>query len=87
VPPNLGRSLAYQVALRIHNHTDPQVAAAWEELMGRLADVNLGLVRLTYREILGQIRPVAQVGSENLVRIERTRAFLAGLIAQRERDE
>jgi len=87
VPPNLGRSLAYQVALRIHNHTDPQVAAAWEELMGRLAEVNLGLVRQTYREILAQIGPVAQIGSGNLARIERTRAFLAGLIAQRERDE
>ena len=87
VPPNLGRSLAYQVALRIHNHTDPQVAVAWEELMGRLADVNLGLVRQTHREVLAQIGPVAQVGSENLARIERTRAFLAGLIAQRERDE
>ena len=45
--------------------------------MGRLADVNLGLVRQTYRDLSGLIGPVAQVGSENLARIERTRAFLA----------
>ena len=55
--------------------------------MGLLADVNLGLVRQTYREILGQIGPVAQVGNGTLARIEHTRAFLSGLIAQRERDE
>jgi hypothetical protein len=84
VPPNLGRSLAYQVALRIHNHANPRVAAAWEELMRRLAEVNLGMIRQTHREITSQAGPVAQVGSENLARIERTRAFLAGLIAQRE---
>jgi uncharacterized protein (TIGR00288 family) len=87
VPPNLGRSLAYQVALRIHHHTDPQVGAAWEELMSRLARVNLGLVRQTHRDILGQIGPVAQVGNGTVARIERTRAFLAGLIAEREQQE
>ena len=84
VPPNLGRSLAYQVALRIHNHANPRVAAAWEDLMRRLAEANLGMIRQTHREITSQAGPVAQVGSENLARIERTRAFLAGLIAQRE---
>jgi uncharacterized protein (TIGR00288 family) len=84
VPPNLGRSLAYQVALRIHNHANAQVAAAWEDLMRRLAEVNLGMIRQTHREIASQVGPVAQVGSENLARIERTRTFLAGLIAQHE---
>ncbi|MDQ1301047.1 MAG: hypothetical protein QG637_968, partial [Chloroflexota bacterium] len=84
VPPNLGRSLAYQVALRIHNHANPQVAAGWESLMGRLAEANLGMIRQTHREIASQAGPVAQVGSENLARIERTRAFLAGLIARHE---
>jgi uncharacterized protein (TIGR00288 family) len=84
VPPNLGRSLAYQVALRIHNHSNGQVAAAWEDLMRRLAEVNLGMIRQTHREITSQAGPVAQVGSENLARIERTRTFLASLIAQRE---
>jgi len=84
VPPNLGRSLAYQVALRIHNHSNAQVTAAWEELMRRLAEVNLGMIRQTHREITSQVSPVAQMGSENLARIERTRAFLAGLIAQHE---
>jgi uncharacterized protein (TIGR00288 family) len=84
VPPNLGRSLAYQVALRIHNHTNAQVVAALEDLMRRLAEVNLGMIRQTHREISSQAGPVAQVGSENLARIEHTRAFLASLIAQHE---
>ncbi len=84
VPPNLGRSLAYQVALRIHNHDNPQVAAVWEELMALLAEVNLGMVRQTHREVFSQVGPVAQLGSDNLARIERTRAFLEGLISQRE---
>jgi hypothetical protein len=84
VPPNLGRSLAYQVALRIHNHDNLQVAVAWEELMRRLADANLGMIRQTYREIISQAGPVAQAGGESQARIERTRAFLAGLITQRE---
>jgi uncharacterized protein (TIGR00288 family) len=86
VPPNLGRSLAYQVALRIHNHDNPAVAAAWEDLMVRLAAVNLGMVRQTYRDVTSQVGPVAQVGSETLARVERTRAFLTGLIAQHERE-
>jgi hypothetical protein len=84
VPPNLGRALAHQVALRIHNHDNPQVAAAWEELMARLAEVNLGMVRQAYREIASQAGPASQIGSDNLARIEHTRAFLAGLISQRE---
>ncbi len=86
VPPNLGRSLAYQVALRIHNHDNPAVAAAWEDLMIRLAAVNLGMVRQTYRDVAGQVGSVAQVGSDTLARVEHTRIFLAGLIAQHERE-
>lgn len=84
VPPNLGRSLAYQVALRIHNHDNPQVAAAWEGLMERLAEVNLGMIRQAHREISGQASPPPQGGGDSQARIERTRAFLAGLIARRE---
>ena len=84
VPPNLGRSPAAQVALRMHNHDNPQVAAAWEALMLRLADANLGLIRQTHRDLSGLIDPVAQGSSVGLARIERTRAFLSELIAQRE---
>lgn len=87
VPSNLGRSLAAQVALRMHNHSSAQVAAAWQGLMSRLADANLGLVRLTYRDLSELIGPASQVGSENLARIERTRTFLAELIARRENDD
>ncbi len=85
VPPNLGRSLAHQVALRIHNHDNPQVAATWESLMSQLAEVNLGIIRQTYREIAGQITSLTQSAGEGLARAERTRAFLADLIAQQER--
>ena len=84
VPPNLGRSLACQVALRIHNHENAQVAAAWEALMERLADVNLGMIRLAYRDVTGLLGPAPQAGSDSQARIERTRGFLAGLIARRE---
>jgi uncharacterized protein (TIGR00288 family) len=84
VPSNLGRSPAAQVALRMHNHSSAHVAAAWQGLMHRLADANLGLIRLTYRDLSELIGPASQVGSENLARIERTRTFLAELIAQRE---
>ncbi len=87
VPSNLGRSLAHQVALRIHNHDNPQVAEAWESLMGRLAEVNLGIVRQTYREIADQISPLTQAGGDGLARAERTRAFLANLIAQQEKKD
>jgi hypothetical protein len=78
VPQNLGRSPAAQVALRIHNHANPLVAQGWEELMGRLAAVNLGMVRMTFRELTGLAGTVTQVGDP--ARIERTRAFLADLI-------
>lgn len=84
VPANLGRSLAHQVALKLHNHDNPQVAAAWEELMRRLAAVNLGIIRLTYREVADQAASMSQAGGENLARLERTRTFLAGLIAAHE---
>jgi hypothetical protein len=84
VPSNLGRSPAAQVALRMHNHNSAQVAAAWQGLIYRLADANLGLIRLTYRDLSELIGPASQVGSENLARIERTRTFLAELIAHRE---
>lgn len=86
VPPNLGRSAAAQVALRMYNHVNPQVVETWKSLMSRLADANLGLIRQTYWELGELIGPVAQVGSENLARIERTRTFLAELIAGRESD-
>ena len=55
VPPNLGRSPATQVALPMHNHDNPQVAAAWEALMLRLANANLGLLRQTHRDLSGLI--------------------------------
>lgn len=84
VPSNLGRSLAHQVALRIHSHDNAQVAAGWEELMERLADVNLGMIRQTHREITGQVGSMTQVSGENLARLERTCAFLTHLIARRE---
>jgi len=84
VPPNLGRSPAAQVAPRMHNHDNPQVAAAWEALMLRLADANLGLIRQTHRDLSGLIDPGAQGSSEGLARIERTRAWLSEVIAQRE---
>ncbi len=92
VPPNLGRLPAYQVALRIHNHTNTDVAQAWESLMDRLAEVNLGIVRQTYRELTGLIGPAGQqeaahyaaAANENLARVERTRTFLRELIAKRE---
>jgi uncharacterized protein (TIGR00288 family) len=84
VPPNLGRSPAWQVALRVHNHARPAVGALWEEYMERLAAVNLGLVRQAYRDLLAMIKPGPHAGGEEVARIERTRAFLADLIAKRE---
>ncbi len=84
VPPNLGRSPAAQVALRMYNHDSPLVVEAWAALMSQLADANLGLIRQTHRDLSGLIDPVAQGSSEGLSRIERTRAFLGDLIAQRE---
>ncbi len=79
VPQNLGRSPAAQVALRIHNHANETVGAGWEDLMRRLAAVNLGMVRMTFRELTSLAGPVTQVGDP--ARVERTRVFLADLIA------
>lgn len=79
VPQNLGRSPAAQVALRLHNHSNPQVTAGWEDLMRRLAAVNLGMVRMTLRELTGLAGPLTQVGDP--ARVDNTRAFLADLIA------
>jgi len=84
VPPNLGRSPACQVAFRIHNHSNPQVGEKWEELVRRLAAVNLGLIRQNYRDLTDLIGSAVQAGSETLARMERTRAFLASLISQAE---
>ena len=84
VPPNLGRSPACQVALRMHNHAQPPVRALWEDLMERLATVNLGLVRQTHRDLIALIKPGLHAVGEDAARIERTRAFLADLIARRE---
>jgi len=78
VPQNLGRSPAAQVALRIHNHANPQVGLVWEDLMRFLARVNLGMVRMTLRELTGLAGPVNQMGDP--ARVERTRAFLDELI-------
>jgi uncharacterized protein (TIGR00288 family) len=84
IPPNLGRSPASQVALQIHNHAQPAVGAHWEELMERLATVNLGFVRQAHRDLLAMTKPGPSGGSEDATRIERTRSFLADLIARRE---
>lgn len=78
VPQNLGRSPAAQVALRIHNHANPQVGLVWEDLMRLLAQVNLGMVRMTLRELTGLAGPINQMGDP--ARVERTRAFLDELI-------
>jgi len=86
VPANLGRSPACQVARRIHNHSNSSVGEAWEELIIRLADVNLGLVRHTFRELSGLLRAPLEGNGDHLVAqsIEHTRAFLAEVIACRE---
>jgi uncharacterized protein (TIGR00288 family) len=84
VPPNLGRSPACQIALRIHNHPHPDVGALWEEYMERLAAVNLGLVRQAYRDLLAMIKPGPHASGEEMSRIERTRTFLDELIARQE---
>ncbi len=83
VPPNLGRSPASQIALRIHNHARPAVGTLWEEYVERLATVNLGLVRQTYRDLAAMVKPGLHTGEE-AARTERTRSFLAELIARRE---
>jgi hypothetical protein len=86
VPANLGRSPACQVARRIHNHPNPGVGKAWEELIVRLADVNLGLVRHTYRELSGLLRSPSDGNGDHAVAasIEHTRTFLAEVVASRE---
>jgi uncharacterized protein (TIGR00288 family) len=84
VPPNLGRSPASQVALRIHGHARPAVGMLWEEFVERLAKVNLGLVRQVHRDLIAMITPGPHAGGGEAARIERTRAFLADLIARRE---
>jgi hypothetical protein len=55
--------------------------------MNELATVNLGLVRQAYRDLLAMVKPGPHPGGEDAMRIERTRAFLADLIARREKDE
>ncbi len=92
VPPNLGRSLPAQVALQIHNHKNPEVGRTWEQLMERLADVNLGMIRQIWREVRGFMSPAnpqgtqspGDAGDSSGMRAEHTRTFLAELIAQRE---
>jgi hypothetical protein len=85
VPPNLGRSPAAQVALRIHNHPNAQVGAGWEDLMQRLAQVNLGMIRQTHRDLTSLADSAPHLAGDNTARLERTRACLADIIAQIER--
>jgi uncharacterized protein (TIGR00288 family) len=88
VPSNLGRSLAYQVALRIHNHPNAEVGQRWEQLMQRLADVNLGIVRQLYNDLTSLMdgAPIASDGLDSPARIERTRGYLIDMIKQIETD-
>jgi len=82
VPPNLGRSPACQVAYRIHNHSNPRVREAWEELMAQLAVVNLGIIYQLHRDLTSAIGSAAHTGGNNVSSMERTRSFLADLIAE-----
>ncbi len=82
VPPNLGRSPACQVALHLHNHANPEVSQAWESLMMRLAQVNLGIIRLTCRDLIGLVGPLVRSADVPPEQVERTRAFLLELIAR-----
>jgi hypothetical protein len=92
VPPNLGKSPASQVAIRIHNHPSSLVAEAWERAVARLAEVNLGIVRQVHKDLFALLGSAAQAdrgsvagqAGENTARIERTRTFLANLIARLE---
>jgi len=84
VPANLGRSPACQVAYRIHNHHNTQVGDGWEALIVRLAAVNLRMIRQTCRDLVDALASGMQAVGDTGARIERTRAFLAGLVAQRE---
>jgi hypothetical protein len=89
VPSNLGRSLACQVALLIYNHPNPRVGENWMSLIERLADVNLGIIRQLQHDLRSLMRPMAggNLGVESLARAEQTRAYLADLVARRERPE
>jgi hypothetical protein len=82
VPSNLGRSLASQVALRIHNHTSPRVGEQWERLIERLADVNLGIVRQLHADVSSLVdsMPVTADGLESPAKVEHTLGYLAGTI-------
>jgi hypothetical protein len=80
VLPNLGRSPACQVALYLHNHSNPQVGDAWESLMKKLACVNLGIIRLTCHDLIGLVGPLIRSETVQLDQVERTRAFLLNLI-------
>jgi uncharacterized LabA/DUF88 family protein len=81
VPANLGRSLACQVALRIHSHSNARVGAQWEHLMERLAEVNLGIIRQLYSDLaaMGGV-PIAQDGMDTPARIEHSRSYLKQII-------
>ena len=83
VPANLGRSLACQVALRIHSHTNPRVGGRWEQLMERLAEVNLGIVRQLLNDLaaMGGV-PIAQDGMDTPARIEHSRSYLKEIIGR-----
>jgi hypothetical protein len=82
VLPNLGRAPACQVALHLHNHANPEVSQAWESLMMRLAQVNLGIIRLTCRDRIGLVGPLVRSADVPPEQVERTRAFLLELIAR-----
>ena len=81
VPANLGRSLACQVALRIHSHNNTQVGTRWEQLMERLAEVNLGIIRQLLNDLaaMGGV-PISQDGMDTPARIEHSRTYLKEII-------
>jgi uncharacterized protein (TIGR00288 family) len=84
VLPNLGRSPACQVGLHLHNHSNAEVGAAWEDLIKRLAGVNLGIIRLTCHDLIELVGPLVRSEGVQVEQIERTRAFLLKLIADHE---
>jgi uncharacterized protein (TIGR00288 family) len=86
VLPNLGRSPACQVALHLHNHSNAQVGEAWETLTTKLAAANLGIIRLTCHDLIGLVGPLIRSENVQMEQVERTRAFLLNLIANRERN-
>ena len=89
VPSNLGRSLACQVALRIHNHVNPEVGERWEQLIQRLAGVNLGIVRQLYNDMVSLVStlPIATDGFDNPAKVERTRTYLTDMINRIEAEQ